>query len=111
MHARVTTISGSPDQVEQGIASFRDDTLPAITEAGGQGGRLLIDRESGGRFGNHALGGRGGDASERGACERATPSGVRAAGCGRATERPSIRGGGIRELLIPPARRSCGRYR
>ena len=47
MHARVTTISGSPDQVEQGIASFRDDTLPAITEAGGQGGMLLIDRESG----------------------------------------------------------------
>jgi hypothetical protein len=47
MHARVTTITGSPDQVEQGIASFRDDTLPAIMEAGGQGGVLLIDRESG----------------------------------------------------------------
>ena len=47
MHARVTTITGSPEQVEQGIASFRDDTLPAIMEAGGQGGVLLIDRESG----------------------------------------------------------------
>ena len=47
MHARVTTITGSPEQVEQGIASFRDDTLPAIMEAGGQGGVLLVDRESG----------------------------------------------------------------
>ena len=47
MHARVTTISGSPDQAEQGIASFRDNTLPAIKAAGGRGGVLLIDRESG----------------------------------------------------------------
>ena len=48
MHARVTMISGSPDQAEQGIASFRDDTLPAIKEEiGGRGGVLLIDRESG----------------------------------------------------------------
>lgn len=47
MHARVTTITGSPEQAEQGIASFRDNTLPAIKEAGGSGGVLLIDRESG----------------------------------------------------------------
>jgi hypothetical protein len=47
MHARVTTITGSPEQAEQGIASFRDDTLPAIMEAGGSGGVLLIDRTSG----------------------------------------------------------------
>jgi quinol monooxygenase YgiN len=47
MHARVTTITGSPEQAEQGIASFRDNTLPAIKEAGGRGGVLLIDRESG----------------------------------------------------------------
>ena len=32
MHARVTTITGSPEQAEQGISSFRDDTLPAIME-------------------------------------------------------------------------------
>jgi hypothetical protein len=48
MHARVTTISGSPEQAEQATASFRDSTLPAIREAGGRGGVLLIDRESGG---------------------------------------------------------------
>lgn len=47
MHARVTMITGSPEQAEQGIASFRDNTIPAIKEAGGQGGVLLIDRESG----------------------------------------------------------------
>ena len=47
MHARVTMISGSPDQAEKGIASFRDNTVPAIKEMGGHGGILLIDRESG----------------------------------------------------------------
>lgn len=47
MHARVTTISGSPEQAEQGIASFRDNTVPTIKEVGGNGGILLIDRESG----------------------------------------------------------------
>jgi len=47
MHARVTTISGSPEQAEQGIASFRDSVVPAIKEMGGHGGILLIDRESG----------------------------------------------------------------
>ena len=47
MHARVTHISGSPDQAEQGIKSFRDDTIPAIKEIGGRGGILLVDRESG----------------------------------------------------------------
>ena len=47
MHARVTTISGSPEQADQGIASFRDNTVPTIQEMGGNGGILLIDRESG----------------------------------------------------------------
>ena len=47
MHARVTTISGSPEQAEQGSASFRDNTVPTIKEIGGTGGILLIDRESG----------------------------------------------------------------
>ena len=47
MHARVSTFSGSPEQAEQGIASFRDNTVPAIKEMGGHGGILLIDRESG----------------------------------------------------------------
>jgi len=40
-------ITGSPEQAEQGIASFRDNTLPAVKEMGGRGGVLLIDRESG----------------------------------------------------------------
>jgi len=47
MHARVTKISGSPEQAEQGIANFRDNVIPAVTEMGGHGGVLLIDRESG----------------------------------------------------------------
>ena len=47
MHARVTSISGSPEQAEKGIVSFRDSTVPAIKEMGGHGGILLIDRESG----------------------------------------------------------------
>ena len=47
MHARVTTISGSPEQAEQGIANFRDNVIPTIKEMGGRGGVLLIDRASG----------------------------------------------------------------
>jgi quinol monooxygenase YgiN len=47
MHARVTTISGSPEQAEQGIANFRDNVIPTIKEMGGHGGVLLIDRASG----------------------------------------------------------------
>ena len=47
MHARVTTISGSPEQAEQGVANFRDNVVPAIKEMGGHGGVLLIDRQSG----------------------------------------------------------------
>lgn len=47
MHARVTMITGSPDQAEQGIANFRDNVVPAIKAMGGRGGVLLVDRESG----------------------------------------------------------------
>ena len=46
MHARVTTISGSPEQAEQGIANFRDNVVPTIKDMGGHGGVLLIDRAS-----------------------------------------------------------------
>jgi heme-degrading monooxygenase HmoA len=47
MQARVTMISGSPNQAEEGIANFRDNVVPTIKEMGGHGGVLLIDRESG----------------------------------------------------------------
>ena len=47
MHARVTTISGSPEQADKGIANFRDNVIPTIKEMGGHGGVLLIDRASG----------------------------------------------------------------
>jgi glycerol kinase len=47
MHARVSTINGSPDQVEAGISNFRETVLPWIKEQGGRGGILLIDREGG----------------------------------------------------------------
>ena len=47
MHARVTTISGSPDGVETGVANFQNEALPGIREMGGRGGILLVDRSSG----------------------------------------------------------------
>jgi hypothetical protein len=47
MHARVSTISGSPDQAEAGIADFKETVTPWIKENGGHGGILLIDRETG----------------------------------------------------------------
>ena len=47
MHARVTTISGSPDGIDAGISNFKSKALPGIREVGGQGGILLVDRSSG----------------------------------------------------------------
>ena len=47
MHARVTAITGSPDQAEAGISDFKDNVAPWVKEQGGRGGILLIDRETG----------------------------------------------------------------
>ncbi|OFW53509.1 MAG: hypothetical protein A2146_00860 [Actinobacteria bacterium RBG_16_67_10] len=47
MHARVTMVSGSPDQADQGVANFRDNVVPGVKEMGGHGAILLLDRDSG----------------------------------------------------------------
>jgi hypothetical protein len=47
MHARVTTITGSPDKAEAGIGDFKENVVPWIKENGGPGGILLIDRDTG----------------------------------------------------------------
>ena len=47
MHARVTTITGSPDGLDAGIDNFKSDAVPGVREIGGQGGILLVDRTSG----------------------------------------------------------------
>ena len=50
MHARVTSLSGSPDGVDAGIADFKEKIVPFTHEQGGKGGILLVDRQTG-----HAL--------------------------------------------------------
>ncbi len=48
MFARVSTIQGKRDQVEQGIAHYREQMLPAARKmAGFKGAYLLVDRKSG----------------------------------------------------------------
>jgi quinol monooxygenase YgiN len=47
MHARVTSLSGSPDEVDAGIAVFREKVVPFTHEQGGKGGILLVDRQTG----------------------------------------------------------------
>ena len=47
MHARVTSVAGTPENAEQGVTTFRENVLPMIKETGGKGALLLIDRESG----------------------------------------------------------------
>jgi hypothetical protein len=47
MHARVTSLSGAPDEVDAGIADFREKVVPFTHERGGKGGILLVDRETG----------------------------------------------------------------
>ncbi len=46
MHARVTTISGSPADADAGIENFRTNVVPFAREQG-KGAILLVDRESG----------------------------------------------------------------
>ena len=46
MHARVTTLSGSPGDVDSGIANFQADVVPFAKEQG-EGAILLVDRQSG----------------------------------------------------------------
>ena len=45
MHARVTTLSGSPGDVDSGIANFEANVLPFAQEQ--EGAILLVDRRSG----------------------------------------------------------------
>jgi hypothetical protein len=46
VHARVTTINGSPDDVDSGIENFRTNVVPFAREQG-TGAILLVDRQSG----------------------------------------------------------------
>ena len=46
MHARVTTIKGTPEDADSGIDNFRANVVPFAREQG-KGAILLIDRESG----------------------------------------------------------------
>jgi heme-degrading monooxygenase HmoA len=46
MHARVTTIAGSPAEADAGIDNFRTNVVPFAREQG-KGAILLLDRESG----------------------------------------------------------------
>ena len=48
MHARVSTIQGSSDQIDEGIERVRDTTLPAVKEIDGFKGIFsLVDRQTG----------------------------------------------------------------
>jgi hypothetical protein len=46
MHARVTSLSGSPGDVDNGIANFKENVVPFARDEG-KGAILLIDRQSG----------------------------------------------------------------
>ncbi len=46
MHARVTTISGSPAEADAGIENFRANVVPFARDRG-KGAILLVDRQSG----------------------------------------------------------------
>jgi heme-degrading monooxygenase HmoA len=48
MYARVSTIQGSMDRLDEGISAIRDDILPSVKQIGGfQGIISLADRASG----------------------------------------------------------------
>jgi len=48
MFARVSTIQGKKEQIDQGIEHYRDQTIPAARKmAGFKGAYLLVDRKNG----------------------------------------------------------------
>ena len=47
MHARLSFIEGSPDALDAGVNSFREQVVPTVRETGGAGALLLVDRQSG----------------------------------------------------------------
>jgi hypothetical protein len=47
MYARVTSLAGSPGDVDDGVENFRKNVIPFTREQGGKGSILLIDRASG----------------------------------------------------------------
>jgi heme-degrading monooxygenase HmoA len=52
MYARVSTVHGSPENVDEGIQQFRDGALPVVQQAQGfKGALLLVDRHSGNGLG------------------------------------------------------------
>ncbi len=99
MHARVTTISGSPEQAEQGIANFRDNVVPTIKEMGGHGGVLLIDRASGKAMAITLWEDEAAMRASEESRERTTTSGIRRAGRSRAAARRAVRGSRLREVV------------
>ncbi len=46
MHARVTTLTGSPENVDAGVEDFHANVVPFAREEG-KGAILLVDRETG----------------------------------------------------------------
>ncbi len=48
MFARVTTLQGTPEKIEEAIRNFREQALPAGRNMKGfQGGYFLVDRKTG----------------------------------------------------------------
>lgn len=48
MHARVSTLQGSTDQIDEGIDRIRETTVPVVKEIDGFKGILsLVDRQTG----------------------------------------------------------------
>lgn len=48
MYARVTVVQGSPDKIDEGVASFTNQVLPALKGVDGyRAGFLFVDRSTG----------------------------------------------------------------
>ena len=47
MHARVSSLSASAENVDNAVANFRENIVPFTKEDGGKGSLLLVDRTSG----------------------------------------------------------------
>jgi heme-degrading monooxygenase HmoA len=50
MHARMTTLEGSPDQMAEGLREIREDVLPQLQQQDGFKGFIVLDNRQSGKL-------------------------------------------------------------
>jgi hypothetical protein len=50
MHARMTTMEGSPERLDEGLREIREDVLPQLQQQDGFKGFIVLDNRQSGKL-------------------------------------------------------------